>query len=303
MRRGEAAVNDLVITIEQVGAPPTATICRTLLRRSDVSLRAKGFIANLMSHDRSYKLNMKALIGQSRDGKDATYSALREAKRLGYVVIRRKRGADGRFTEVVWSINWNVPSPLRKTEATISSPQCILDRDSQTVDTPGAARVRETRRLAVPDRLQQVVQMKEQPVPSSIEWESCVTAPQRQALEADLQDLPGDLAQQVADELAGRIETGKVSSCPIKYGRGIAKNARNGPFIPIAGTAIAERRIRRKLADEAEEQRRVADRAHRARVAEQMADPATQERIRAMQLSIRQSISCPEPAALPLPEA
>lgn len=296
-------MNDTVITIEQVGAPATATICRTLLRRSDVSLRAKGFIANLMSHDRSYKLNMKALINQSRDGKDATYSALREAKRLGYVVIRRKRGADGRFTEVVWSINWNVPSPLRQMEATISSPRCIQDRESKTVATPDAATVRKTRRVAVPERLQQVVQMKEQPGSSSIEWEPCVTAPQREALEADLQGLPGDLAQQVADELAGRIETGKVSSCPIKYGRGIAKNARNGPFTPIAGTAIAERRIRRKLADEAEEQRRAADRAHRARVAKQMADPATQERIRAMQLSVKQSISRPEPGALGSPEA
>lgn len=296
-------MNDLVITIEQVGAPPTATICRTLLRRSDVSLRAKGFIANLMSHDRSYKLNMKALIGQSRDGKDATYSALREAKRLGYVVIRRKRGADGRFTEVVWSINWNVPSPLPQTGATRHSAQRILDRDSRTVATPDASTVREARRVAVPERLQQVVQIEEQPRLSSIEWEPCVTARQREVLEADLQDLPGDLAQQVADELAGRIETGKVSSCPIRYGRGIAKNARNGPFTPVAGAAVAERRIRRKLADEAEEQRRAANRAHRARVAEQMADPATQERIRAMQLSIKQSISRPQPGAHGSPEA
>jgi len=296
-------VNDHVITIEQVGAPATATVCRTLLRRSDVSLRAKGFIANLMSHDRSYKLNMKALIAQSRDGKDATYSALREAKRLGYVVIRRKRGRDGRFTEVIWSINWSVPLPLRQADAATSSTQRILDRDSRTVATPDATTVREIRRVAVPERLQQVVQTKEQLRLSSIEWEPCVTAHQREALETDLQDLPGDLAQQVADELAGRIETGKVSSCPIKYGRGIAKNARNGPFIPIAGAAVAERRIRRKLAAEAEEQRRAADRTHRARVAAQMADPATQERIREMQRAIKQSAGRPEPGVHGAPEA
>ncbi len=237
-----------------------------------------------MSHHSSYRLNMKALINQSLDGKDATYAALREAKRLGYVAIRRRRDRNGRFTEVVWTINWDValPSPEGGAVDRLSRGH---NRDSQTMVRTRSASVRETRSEEAPERLKQVVQSKEQ-LRKSLEWEPYITAPQRHALEDDLLDLSEEVAQQVADELAGCIESGQVKKCPISYGKGIARNARNGPFAPKAGVAVTERRKRRLIAEQAREQRLVEESGLRARVAAQMADPATQQRIKEMQKSL-----------------
>lgn len=287
-------MSDSVITIEQVGAPSTATVCRTLLRRSDVSLRAKGFIANLMSHDRSYKLNMKALIGQSRDGKDATYAALSEAKRLGYVSIRRRRGRDGRFTEVVWSINWVVPLPSTRADGAGSAGYGDrLNPDFPTV-AAHAPTIRETPSQALPERLQQVVQLKEQLGASSIDWASCVTLPQRKALELEFRDLPRSVAQQAADEVAGRIEAGAIKGCAIRYGKGISDRAKKGLFVPSVGMGVAERRKKRQLEERVGEERRIADREHRARVMAQRADPEMQRRIKAMQQALESSDEAPE---------
>lgn len=279
-------MNEAVFTVEQSGAPRTATVCLTLLRRADMSMRAKCFVAILMSHHSSYRLNMKALINQSLDGKDATYAALREAKRLGYVAIRRRRGGDGRFTEVVWTINWNVPPPSAQASPAGRVPR-VQDPGFQTVAGTTQASVRENRSEEVPERLQQVVQSKEQQRSSLIEWEPCVTELQKHTLEINFRDLSPDLAQEVADELAGCIELGQVKECPIKYGKGIAKNARSGAFTPKAGIAVMERRKKRLAEERVREQRRAEELALRAKVAAQMADPDTQQRIRAMQKSVR----------------
>ena len=278
-------MNETDFIVEQSGAPRTATVCLALLRRTDMSMRAKCFVAILMSHHSSYRLNMKSLINQSLDGKDATYAALREARRLGYVAIRRRRDRNGRFTEVVWTINWNValPSPEGVAIDRLSRGQ---NPDSQTMVRTRPASVRETRSEEAPERLKQVVQSKEQLRKSLIEWEPYITVPQRHALEDDFLDLSEEVAQQVADELAGCIESGQVKKCPISYGKGIARNARNGPFAPKAGVAVTERRKQRRIAEQAREQRLAEESGLRARVAAQMADPVTQQRIKEMQKSL-----------------
>lgn len=80
---------------------------------------------------------------------------------------------------------------------------------------------------------------------------------------------------------------------PIKYGKGIAKNARGGGFTPKAGIAVMERRKKRLTEERVREQRRAEELALRAKVAAQMADPATQQRIRAMQKAVRDVVREP----------
>ena len=58
--------------------------------------------------------------------------------------------------------------------------------------------------------------------------------------------LPGDLAQQRLDELAGRMEAGTTRVSSLAYLRGLVSRARTGGFAPDAALLIADRRERQQ---------------------------------------------------------
>ncbi len=57
---------------------------------------------------------------------------------------------------------------------------------------------------------------------------------------------PGDLAQQLLDELAGRMEAGTIRVSSLAYLRGLVSRASAGNFTPEAALPIAERRKRQQ---------------------------------------------------------
>ena len=68
-----------------------------------------------------------------------------------------------------------------------------------------------------------------------------VTASERRTLANQVQALSHDEAQQVLDELAGRIASKRVRS-PVKYCAALIRSIRRGEFKPDVGSAIADRR-------------------------------------------------------------
>lgn len=266
--------------------PDIATVNRQLLRRHDVSLRAKGFIALLMSHASGYKMSMRSLIQQSSDGRDATYAALKEAKRLGYVDVRRVRDSTGRFTRVVWTVHW---------KPTGADPS--VSPRSSTAKRHGAARqsqagrshILKSRSTVVPERIQQAVEVKEVLQGGTpLEWDSSIPVAAREDLAPLLQQLPSPQAQQVADEVAGRLRTQAVRGSVTRYARSIVQRALAGQFVPSAGVGIAELRARRVQDAAAARERQRSAHEHRQRVAEQRADPETQRRLSEMIKSLKE---------------
>ena len=68
------------------------------LRDPELSYKGKGILSAIASHDPAYPLTIEQLIAQSRDGKDAVLSGIREIEKVGY--LRRSeqhRGADGKM--------------------------------------------------------------------------------------------------------------------------------------------------------------------------------------------------------------
>lgn len=55
-------------------------------------------------------------------------------------------------------------------------------------------------------------------------------------------EFPEALAQQLLDELAGRLAAGEVRVAPLAYLRGLAARARGGTFTPEAALTVAEKR-------------------------------------------------------------
>ncbi|MGQ4582476.1 hypothetical protein [Lysobacter sp. F60174L2] len=272
------------IVIEH-NVPDIATVNLQLLRRNDVSYRAKGFIAVLMSHSSGYKISMRNLVHQSSDGRDATYAALKEAKRLGYVDVRRVRDNKGRFTRVVWTVHWH---PVVADRALQSRSQSAPCNGAALQGQGDRAHILKSRSTVVPERIQQAVEVKEVLQGGTpLEWDSSIPVAAREALEPLLQQLPGPQAQQVADEVAGRLQTHAVRGSVTRYARSIVQRALAGQFVPSAGVGIAELRARRVQEAAAARERQQSTQEHRRRVAKQRADPETQRRVSEMIESLK----------------
>lgn len=73
-------------------------------------------------------------------------------------------------------------------------------------------------------------------------WFPETTSPEhRYAIERHVAAIPREQAQQVLDELAGRMEVSKVGD-PVKYCAALVARQRNGQFRPKLGPEIARKR-------------------------------------------------------------
>lgn len=74
------------------------------LRDSNLSLRARGLLALLMSHDEGYTVTHKTLVAANPEGSTALQAAVDELKRHHYLVINKERGYGGRVAGYVWEL-------------------------------------------------------------------------------------------------------------------------------------------------------------------------------------------------------
>lgn len=81
---------------------------------------------------------------------------------------------------------------------------------------------------------------------STLEYPKGLSASERTEALKRLTGLPADLAQQLLDELAGRMDAGLVKVAPLAYLRGLIRKARTGEFTPETALRVAETRRRRQ---------------------------------------------------------
>ena len=86
---------------------------------------------------------------------------------------------------------------------------------------------------------------------SELDYPKGLSASERSEARKRLANLPADLAQQLLDELAGRMAAGAIQVAPLAYLRGLVKRARAGEFTPEAALRVAETRKRRLQAEAA----------------------------------------------------
>jgi hypothetical protein len=103
------------------------------LRDVNLSLKARGLLALLMSHDAGYTVTVKSLVATGREGRAAIDSAVAELKENHYLEHHVERGAHGRIEGVIWKLT--DPADYRNAR---SAPQ--LD-----FPAPGLSGTRETR--------------------------------------------------------------------------------------------------------------------------------------------------------------
>lgn len=74
------------------------------LRDPRLSYKAKGLLAYVASHSAGYRLTVQQMISQSRDGRDAVYSGIKELVQVGYLVRVQIRNDDGTVGEVDYQL-------------------------------------------------------------------------------------------------------------------------------------------------------------------------------------------------------
>lgn len=74
------------------------------LRDPNLSLKARGLLGMLMSHDEGYIVTQEQLAKMGPDGRSAIESAIKELKEHGYLDISKRRDLGGRISGYVWEL-------------------------------------------------------------------------------------------------------------------------------------------------------------------------------------------------------
>jgi hypothetical protein len=73
------------------------TIPNQWVRDSRISLRARGLLAQLMSHRVGWQVTVAQMVKDNPEGRDAIQTALAELREHGYLVTQARRGEAGKF--------------------------------------------------------------------------------------------------------------------------------------------------------------------------------------------------------------
>ena len=68
------------------------------LRDSNLSLRAKGLLSQMLSLPENWDYTIAGLAAINKEGKDAIRAAVQELEKAGYITRRQTSGADGKFS-------------------------------------------------------------------------------------------------------------------------------------------------------------------------------------------------------------
>ena len=74
------------------------------IRDNRLSLKAKGLLTYLLSHESGYMLTLERIARDTQDGRSAIRAASAELVSAGYLVTKQTREEDGRLGPLVWTI-------------------------------------------------------------------------------------------------------------------------------------------------------------------------------------------------------
>lgn len=92
------------------------------LRNTDLSLRAKGLLSQILSLPEGWDYTIAGLAAINKEGKDAVRAAVQELEKAGYIVRRQKMDSGGKFSsnEYVVYEEPHFASPLSENPTTVS---------------------------------------------------------------------------------------------------------------------------------------------------------------------------------------
>ena len=112
------------------------TVPNSWIRDTNLTFRARGLLAMLMSHSAGWNTTISSLASQNVEGKDAILTAVRELEEHGYLRREGSRSESGRF-ESDWVLQDPPPAVEGKPETVADYPRRFSrDGSAATVNPP-----------------------------------------------------------------------------------------------------------------------------------------------------------------------
>ena len=106
-------------------------IDNAILRAPDLSLKAKGMLAFMLSRPDDWSFSIKGLSKFCRDGPDSVRSAVAELEKHGYLVRTRTR-SHGRYQDVVYDI-YERPIPVQENPVQVKTEKVCSDEGNEAI--------------------------------------------------------------------------------------------------------------------------------------------------------------------------
>ncbi len=97
-------------------------IPNTLINNAEISFKAKGILAYLLSKPDNWRLIINDLISHSKDGRDSVYAGLKELRIAGYLVLDIIRNQCGQIFQYVYHV---YSTPVSNESLDTTTPQTV----------------------------------------------------------------------------------------------------------------------------------------------------------------------------------
>lgn len=74
------------------------------MRDPDLSLKARGLLGLLMTHETNFSVTVKALVASNPEGRDAIDGALKELRARDYLRMDKERNRQGHIVGITWTL-------------------------------------------------------------------------------------------------------------------------------------------------------------------------------------------------------
>lgn len=82
------------------------------LRDTRLSYRARGILADIMTHADGFDVSERGLVARGAEGRDAVRAAVGELRELGYIEVTKGRQGLGKFSTDEWTITAPKPAAI-----------------------------------------------------------------------------------------------------------------------------------------------------------------------------------------------
>jgi hypothetical protein len=268
---------------------PFVIIDRRPLEDGRLSWAARGLLGYLLAKPDDWQLRVSDLRRRGDLGRDGVHRLLQQLQDFGYLRRRQVRDERGRVAgydytvlEVPHAPGPGSPEPggpdtaepdtaePEPADPPLLSNQRTKDPVDQVTTTTGRGDGREhqcgghgnsgTRRGGDDhdrddcDRCDRDPGRGPADDAATLEYPIGLSAPETTAAKQQLAGLPVELAQELLDELAGRMASGGIRGSPLSYLRGLLARAKRGAFTPEAAVTAAAAREQRRRSEAALEQ-------------------------------------------------
>jgi len=106
------------------------------MRDKRLSRRARGLLAELMTHVDGFTISERSLAGDGPEGRDAIATAVAELKRFGYLEHVKSRGRGGK----IQSVEWRLVDPAEIEARRAAQPVIHNWRENQNPENPATVK-------------------------------------------------------------------------------------------------------------------------------------------------------------------